>query len=215
MIKLINVNKSYGPKGVSLSNINLHIKKGEFVFITGDSGSGKTTLLKLLYCEEKPTSGQVIINGINIGTLKRSQIAYLRRRLGVVFQDFRLLDGRTIFENVAIPLEVSGIPTADIVKKVHSVLSIVRLHHRMDEKVSSLSGGEQQKVAVARAVINDPPILLADEPTGSLDIKAGGEILDILKMINAKGTTVVFATHNRALIEGGRVISLEKGRAFS
>lgn len=215
MIKLINVNKSYGPKAVSLSNINIHIKKGEFVFITGVSGSGKTTLLKLLYGEERPTSGQALINGKNINTLKRSEIPYLRRRVGVVFQDFRLLEGRSIFENVAIPLEVSGIPAADIVKKVHSVLSTVRLHHRMDEKVSSLSAGEQQKVAVARAVINDPLILLADEPTGSLDVKAGEEILDILKMINAKGTTVVFATHNRALIKDGRVITMEKGRVFS
>lgn len=215
MIKLINVNKSYGPKAVSLSNINLHIKKGEFVFITGVSGSGKTTLLKLLYGEERPTSGQVLINGKNIGPLKRSEISYIRRRLGVVFQDFRLLEGRTIFENVAIPLEVSGMPPADIIKKVQGVLGAVRLHHRMDEKVSSLSGGEQQKVAVARAVINDPLILLADEPTGSLDIKAGEEILDILKMINAKGTTVVFATHNRALIKDGRVITMEKGRVFS
>lgn len=214
MIKLINVNKFYGPRSVSLSDVNLHIKKGEFVFITGASGSGKTTLLKLFYGEERPTSGRILINGKNINALKRSEIPYLRRRLGVVFQDFRLLEGKTIFENVAIPLEISGMPMADIIKKASGILSAVRLHHRMDEKVSSLSGGEQQKVAVARAIINDPLILLADEPTGSLDSKAGEEIVDILRAVNAKGTTVVLATHNRSLLKDGRVVVMEKGRVL-
>lgn len=215
MIQLNNVSKFYGPGIASLSDVTLTVKKGEFIFLTGGSGSGKTTLLKLLYCEERPTSGHIIINGQSIENLRSSEIPYLRRRVGVVFQDFKLLQERTIFENVAIPLEVSGVSRADIEKRVQSVLKTVRLHHRMDEKVSSLSGGEQQKVAVGRAIINDPMILLADEPTGSLDNNSGNEIMEILRSFNARGTTVLFATHNKSLIADGRVIVLEKGRTLN
>lgn len=215
MIQLINVCKTYGPGITSLSDINLAIKKGEFVFVTGASGSGKTTLLKLLYCEERPTSGQILINGKNIDSLGTSEIPYLRRRIGVVFQDFKLLSERTIFENVAIPLEVLGAPKEEIVKRVEIVLKTVKLHHRMDEKVSYLSGGEQQKVAVARAIINNPMIILADEPMGSLDRGSGDEIMGILRSVNSMGTTVVLASHNMSLIKDGRVIVMEKGRILS
>ncbi len=215
MIQLNSVYKTYGQGITSLSNINLAIKKGEFVFITGASGSGKTTLLKLLYCEERPTSGQILINRQAVDSLKISEIPYLRRRIGVIFQDFKLLSERTIFDNVAIPLEVLGLPREEIVKRVQDVLKKVRLHHRMEEKVSSLSGGEQQKVAVGRAIINDPMILLIDEPTGSLDSGTGDEIMEILRSVNARGTTTVIATHNRSLIKEGRAVVLEKGRIVS
>lgn len=215
MIQLNSVYKTYGQGITSLSNINLAIKKGEFVFITGASGSGKTTLLKLLYCEERPTSGQILINRQAVDSLKISEIPYLRRRIGIIFQDFKLLSERTIFDNVAIPLEVLGLPREEIVKRVQDVLKKVRLHHRMEEKVSSLSGGEQQKVAVGRAIINDPMILLVDEPTGSLDSGTGDEIMEILRSVNARGTTTVIATHNRSLIKEGRAVVLEKGRIVS
>lgn len=215
MIQLNSVYKTYGQGITSLSNINLAIKKGEFVFITGASGSGKTTLLKLLYCEERPTSGQILINRQAVDSLKVSEIPYLRRRIGIIFQDFKLLSERTIFDNVAIPLEVLGLPREEIVKRVQDVLRKVRLHHRMEEKVSSLSGGEQQKVAVGRAIINDPMILLVDEPTGSLDSGTGDEIMEILRSVNARGTTTVIATHNRSLIKEGRAVVLEKGRILS
>ncbi len=215
MIQLNSVYKTYGQGITSLSNINLAIKKGEFVFITGASGSGKTTLLKLLYCEERPTSGQILINRQAVDSLKISEIPYLRRRIGVIFQDFKLLSEKTIFDNVAIPLEVLGLPRGEVVKRVQDVLKKVRLHHRMEEKVSSLSGGEQQKVAVGRAIINDPMILLVDEPTGSLDSGTGDEIMEILRSVNARGTTAVIATHNRYLIKEGRAVVLEKGRIVS
>lgn len=215
MIQLNSVYKTYGQGITSLSNINLAIKKGEFVFITGASGSGKTTLLKLLYCEERHTSGQILINHQAVDSLKISEIPYLRRRIGIIFQDFKLLSERTIFDNVAIPLEVLGLPREEIVKRVQDVLKKVRLHHRMEEKVSSLSGGEQQKVAVGRAIINDPMILLVDEPTGSLDSGTGDEIMEILRSVNARGTTTVIATHNRSLIKDGRAVVLEKGRIVS
>lgn len=216
MIQFINVHKSYGPGVQSLSGVNLHVDKGEFVFVTGPTGSGKTTLLKLLYCEERPTSGRVIIDGKDTGVLKSSEIAYLRRRLGVVFQDFKLLGERTIFENVAVPLEVLEVPKEEMTKRVKDVLNTVRLPNKMDERVSSLSGGEQQKVAVARAIINNPLIILADEPTGSLDTRSGDEIMAILRAVNSKGTTIVFATYNMSLIpDGSRVVFMEKGRVLS
>lgn len=212
MIQFINVQKSYGPGIASLADINLTIKKGEFVFVTGTSGSGKTTLLKLLYCAERPTNGHILLNGKNIDTLKSSEIAHLRRRIGIVFQDFKLLPERTIFENVAIPLEILGLAREDIVRKVQGVLKTVKLHHRTEEKVSYLSGGEQQKVAVARAIINDPLILLADEPTGSLDRHTGDEIMNILKSVHARGTTVIIATYDTSMIRDERAVIMDKGR---
>jgi cell division transport system ATP-binding protein len=215
MIQFVNVYKSYGPGITSLSDVSLTIKKGEFVFITGPSGSGKTTLLKLLYREERPTGGHILINGKDISTLRSSEIPYLRRRIGVVFQDFRLLYERTIFENVAIPLEVSGLPKDEVIKRVQGILKTVRLHHRMDERVSSLSGGEQQKVAVARAIINNPMTILADEPLGSLDRASGDEIMEILRSVNSRGTTVVFATHDLSAVGSGRAVVIEKGRVLS
>lgn len=212
MIQLNSVYKTYGQGITSLSNINLAIKKGEFVFITGASGSGKTTLLKLLYCEERPTSGKILINGKNIDAAKRSDIPYIRRRTGVVFQDFKLLEGKSIFDNLAIPLEILGLAKAEIVKKVQGVLNTVGLRGRMEERVSSLSAGEQQKVAIARAIINNPSNIIADEPTGSLDASSGDKIMEILRAVNSRGTTVVCATHNLSLIKGERVIIMDKGR---
>lgn len=215
MIRISKVSKSYVPGTSSLSDVNLSVNKGEFVFLIGGSGSGKTTLLKLLYCEERPTSGHILINGKNIENLRRSEIPYLRRGIGVIFQDFKLLQERTIFENLAIPLEVSGVSNTDVKKKVQDVLKTVRIHHRMDVKVSCLSGGEQQKVAVGRAIINEPLILLADEPTGSLDANAGNEIIEILRSVNIKGTTILYATHNKSFVAGERAIFMEKGRTLN
>lgn len=215
MIQLTNVSKSYDQGITSLSDVSLTVKKGEFVFVTGPSGSGKTTLLKLLYCEERPTSGQILINQQEVNTLRKSEVPYLRRQIGVVFQDFRLLEGRSIFENVAIPLEVLGLSKGETAHRVQKVLISVRLHHRMEERVSSLSTGEQQKVALARAIINNPVILLADEPTGSLDDVTGNEIMAILRSVNAGGTTLIIATHNTSLIGDERAVILEKGRIIS
>lgn len=215
MIQLINVHKTYGSGIASLSGINMDVGKGEFVFLNGAGGSGKTTLLKLLYCEEQPSSGQILIDRQRIDSLRASEIPYLRRRIGVVFQDFRLLSERTIFENVAIPLEILGLPEEEIVKRVQGVLRRVRLHHRMEERISYLSGGEQQKVAVARAIINNPAIILADEPLGSLDKASGEEIMGILRAVNSLGTTVILATHSASIIKNERVVTLEKGRTIS
>lgn len=215
MIRISKVSKSYVPGMSSLSDVNLSVNKGEFVFLVGGSGSGKTTLLKLLYCEERPTSGNILINDKKIEIIKRSEIPYLRRLIGVVFQDFKLLQERTIFENLAIPLEVSGVPKAEVNKKVQAALKTVRINRRLDEKVSCLSGGEQQRIAIGRAIISEPLVLLADEPTGSLDAAAGAEIIEILRSVNAKGTTILFATHNKSLVEGGRTIFIEKGRILN
>lgn len=215
MIRISKVSKSYVPGISSLSDVNLSVNKGEFVFLVGGSGSGKTTLLKLLYCEERPTSGNILINDKKIEIIKRSEIPYLRRLIGVVFQDFKLLQERTIFENLAIPLEVSGVSKADVNKKVQAALKTVRIHRRVDEKVSCLSGGEQQRIAIGRAIISEPLVLLADEPTGSLDAAAGAEIIEILRSVNAKGTTILFATHNKSLVAGGRTIFIEKGRILN
>ena len=214
MIQLHNVGMSYQAETPALSDINLKIPKGDFVFLTGQSGAGKSTLLKLLYADLVPTSGQVLIDGVNLSRLSRSQIPLLRRSIGVVFQDYKLLPNRTVLENVAITLEVLGWGKRDIGKKVYHILKQMGLEDKVNSTPLRLSGGEQQRVALARALVNDPKILIADEPTGNLDQENKEQILAIFKEANIRGTTVVVATHDRRVMYNShrRVIHLEKGR---
>ncbi len=213
MIQLHNVSLAYQKDATALNGICLRIDKGEFVFLTGPSGAGKTTLLRLLYGALTPTSGQVLVNGQNVSRMTPSQIPLLRRSIGVVFQDFKLLQNRTVFENVAITLEVLGWGRADIGKRVLHILKQMGIESKINLTPQRLSGGEQQRVALARALVNDPKILLADEPTGNLDEANKNQILSIFRDANARGTTVVVATHDRRLIDNGhkRMITLCKG----
>jgi len=214
MIQLHNVFMSYQSDAAALNGINLRIPRGEFAFLTGVSGAGKSTLLKLLYVDLVPSRGQVLIDGQNVNRLTRRQVPYLRRTIGVVFQDFKLLGNRTVFENVAITLDVLGWSKKDIGKKVFHILKQVGLEHKINSTPMRLSGGEQQRVALARALVNDPKILLADEPTGNLDEENKELILDIFKEANIRGTTVVVATHDRRLIGHchRRMVVLDKGQ---
>ena len=213
MIQLHNVSLSYQRDAAALNNLSLRISKGEFVFLTGLSGAGKSTLLKLLYVAMKPTRGDLVIDGQTVSRLTPSQIPFLRRNIGVVFQDFKLMPNRTVLENVAITLEVLGWGKKDIGKKVYHVLKQLGIEHKINATPLRLSGGEQQRVALARALVNEPRILLADEPTGNLDEGSKEQILSYFKEANIRGTTVIVATHDRRLIEnsGKRVIVLEKG----
>ena len=213
MIQLHNVFMTYQRDATALNGVTLTIPKGEFVFLTGISGAGKSTLLRLLYAALKPTRGQVLVDGQNISRLKPAQIPYLRRNIGIVFQDFKLLQNRTVMENVAITLEVLGWGKKDIGKKCYHILKQMGLDHKINATPLRLSGGEQQRVALARALVNDPKILLADEPTGNLDDDNKEQILTIFREANIRGTTVVVATHDRRLIENShkRVIVLDKG----
>jgi len=214
MIQLYNVSKAYQRDQAALADITLKVGKGEFVYLTGPSGAGKSTFLKLLYCAERPSRGQILINGRNITRFGAARIPYLRRNLGIVFQDFKLLTRRTVFENVAFPLEVQGRKRYEVSKKVYQTLKQVGLEHRLNYYPLQLSGGEQQRVAVARALVVDPLILLADEPTGNLDPEVTLDIMELFKSANARGTTVVMATHDRGLIREfpRRVLTLEAGR---
>jgi cell division transport system ATP-binding protein len=213
MIQLHNVSLAYQKDATALNDITLMIDKGEFVFLTGPSGAGKTTLLRLLYGALTPTRGQVLIDGKNVSHMTAAQIPYLRRSVGVVFQDFKLLPSRTVFENVSITLEVLGWGRADIGKKVMHILKQMGMESKIHLTTERLSGGEQQRVALARALVNDPKILLADEPTGNLDDANKNQILNIFKEANVRGTTVVVATHDRRLIEHAhkRLVTLNKG----
>ncbi len=214
MIQIYNVCKSYQKDSSALEDINLKIPKGDFVYLTGASGAGKSTLLKLLYCAERPSRGQILINGQNITRMGVSKVPMLRRRLGIVFQDFKLLNRRTVFENVAFPLEVQGKKRYEVSKKVYQTLKLVGLEHKLQRHPLELSGGEQQRVAVARALVVDPLVLIADEPTGNLDFKVTLEIMELFKGANARGSTVVLATHDMEMIRRfpRRVISLDQGR---
>lgn len=213
MIQLHNVSLAYQKDATALNEITLRIDKGEFVFLTGPSGAGKTTLLRLLYGALSPTRGQVLIDGKNVSHMSASQIPLLRRSVGVVFQDFKLLSTRTVFENVAVTLEVLGWGRADIGKKVMHILKQMGMESKINLTPQRLSGGEQQRVALARALVNDPKILLADEPTGNLDEANKNQILNIFKEANVRGTTVVVATHDRRLIDLGhkRLVTLSNG----
>ena len=214
MIQLHNVSMSYQAEMSALKDINLKIPKGDFVFLTGQSGAGKSTLLKLLYAGLIPSRGQVLIDGVNLTRLPRSQVPMLRRSIGVVFQDYKLLPNRTVLENVAITLEVLGWGKRDIGKKVFHILKRMGLEDKVNSIPLRLWGGEQQRVALARALVNDPKILIADEPTGNLDEENKEQILSLFKDANIRGTTVVVATHDKRVIVNShrRVIHLEKGR---
>ncbi|MBO4902849.1 MAG: cell division ATP-binding protein FtsE [Lachnospiraceae bacterium] len=217
MITLENVSKSYQTGVAALSDVTLHIQKGEFVFIVGDSGSGKSTLIKLLLRELTPTSGRVIVNNYDLSKLRRRKIAKFRRNIGVVFQDFRLLKDRNVYENVAFAQRVIEVPTRQIRKNVPAMLSLVGLASKYKAKPKQLSGGEQQRVALARALVNNPPILLADEPTGNLDPRNSWEIMKLLEEINKRGTTVLVVTHNREIVNAmrKRVVTVKKGVIIS
>ena len=212
MIQLIHVSKSYDRR-VALSDLTLEIGKGEFVLLMGPSGAGKSTLLRMLIGEERPDQGQIFVQGKNVGQLRQSEVPYLRRKIGTVFQDFRLLPKKSVFENVALPLIVQRSSTADIRRKVTEALRAVGVEHKKDQSPASLSTGEQQRVCIARAIVNGPVVLLADEPTGNLDPERTAEIIELFKLINARGTTVVVATHDphvMALVNR-RVITLMQG----
>ena len=213
MIVLENVVKSY-PNGVgAINGISLHIKRGEFVFIVGASGSGKSTLIKLLLKELEPTEGRIRVNGMNLSRMKKRAIPQYRRKIGCVFQDFRLLKDRNVYENVAFAQRVIVTPTREIKKNVPAMLSLVGLAEKYKSYPRQLSGGEQQRVALARALVNSPDILLADEPTGNLDPKISREIMKLLEEINARGTTVVVVTHDENIVNTmkKRVIRMQKG----
>jgi cell division transport system ATP-binding protein len=217
MIQLFHVQKRYGDEAPALADVSLEIRKGEFVFLTGPSGAGKSTLLRLVFCAEPPTEGQLLVFGRNVARIRASSIPFVRRSIGVVFQDFKLLEHRTLAENVAFPLQVKGVRPAEVERRVVQALRGVGLEHRAERFPLSLSGGEQQRAAVARALVGDPALLLADEPTGNLDADRTAEVLQLLEAANARGTPVVVATHDRGLLarHKKRVVALEGGRVVS
>lgn len=214
MIEFSDVSKKYSSRSPwALRHVNFKVEDGEFVFIIGESGSGKSTLIKLLTCEERTTEGQVLIDGYNINTMKRRIVPYLRRNIGMVFQDFRLIPSKTIYENVAFALDILGVPPKTVRRQVSMVLSTVGLKAREKAKPDELSGGEQQRVGIARAMVNNPALLLADEPTGNLDPANSESIMALLEEINRNGTTVVVCTHDRSLVNRmqKRVIEISDG----
>jgi len=212
MIRMFHVHKNYGAKK-ALANITLDISKNELLFISGPSGAGKTTLLKLLYLGENVSEGQILIEGINLSRISHKRIPLLRRKFGIIFQDYKLIATKTVFDNIAIVLEATGKKRRFIEKKVKSILRTVGMEESLRSFPPSLSGGEQQRIAVARAVVGDPKIILADEPTGNLDEVSADIILDLLKRFHTRGATVIIATHDKELIRktGGRVIHLNQG----
>ncbi len=214
MIEMKDVWKTY-PNGVmAINGIDVSISKGEFVYVVGPSGAGKSTFIKLMYREEKPTKGTVVVNGYNLGQIKEKRIPMLRRSLGIVFQDFKLLPQLTVYENVAFALEVIEEPASTIKRKVMNVLDIVQLKNKARFYPHEISGGEQQRVAIARAIVNSPAVLIADEPTGNLDPDTSWGIMKVLEEINNRGTTIVMATHNKEIVNTirKRVIAIEGGR---
>ncbi len=225
MIQMYHVEKRYDAGSVALRDVSLSLERGEFAFLTGPSGAGKTTLLRLLFCAERATSGQIIVAGRNVSRLPPSAIPELRRRIGVIFQDFKLLGDRTVFENVAIALEIAGAPRREIRARSWSILKRLGLGHRLDHSPRAISGGEQQRVAIARALVTEPALLLADEPTGNLDPDLALDIMDIVADAHARGTTVLVATHDRMLLdryrhrrivlEGGRVLADRPAESWS
>ncbi|MFC3886555.1 cell division ATP-binding protein FtsE [Bacillus songklensis] len=214
MIEMQNVQKTY-PNGVkAINGINVKINQGEFVYIVGPSGAGKSTFIKMMYREEKPTTGQILVNGINLAKLKNSKVPIFRRNLGVVFQDFKLLPKLTVYENVAFALEVIEEHPEKIKTRVMEVLDLVKLKHKVRSLPDELSGGEQQRISIARSIVNNPKVVIADEPTGNLDPETSWEIMDIFEEINKRGTTVLMATHNREIVNTirKRVIAIENGK---
>jgi cell division transport system ATP-binding protein len=213
IIRMFHVHHNYGPKK-ALIDITLDIAKNEFVFISGPSGAGKSTLLKLFYLGEPVSEGQILIDGINLARIPRKRIPHLRRKFGIIFQDYKLIPTKSVYDNVALVLEAAGAKKRMIQKKVKSVLRLVGMEDRLKALPPSLSGGEQQRIAVARAIIGDPKIILADEPTGSLDEESAEVILELLRGVHIRGATVIIATHDKALMRktGGQVLQLQQGR---
>ena len=216
LIRMKNVKKKYRNGVTAIYDLNLKIKKGEFVFVIGSTGCGKSTLIKMLYREEKPTSGQIIVGGLDVGKLRNSKVYKLRRKLGVVFQDFRLLPDKTVYDNVAFSLEIFGLPKDEIYSKVVKVLDLVGLKNKAKNYPNQLSGGEQQRVAIARAIVNGPKLLICDEPTGNLDEATSMEIMNVLDAINKMGTTIIMVTHDTEIVNKmkKRVILLDAGRVL-
>ncbi len=214
MIRLVGVSKRYGNGMLAVSDINLNVSKGDFVFLVGPSGAGKSTIIKMLLKEENCTKGRLFVDDLEITQLHRRKVPFLRRKMGVVFQDYRLLPNKTVFENVAFAMEITGASQREIRKNVPMILSVVGLADKQKCYPNQLSGGEQQRVSIARAMINNPPILIADEPTGNLDPETSWDIMKILKQINRRGTTVVMATHDKEIVDimQQRVVALENGR---
>ena len=214
MIEARHLSKSYSRGVYALQDLTLSIGKGEFVFLTGPSGAGKSTLLRLLLLQERPSEGELTVNGHELTTLRRRDVQEYRRGIGFIFQDFKLIPTRTVLENISFVSEVLGVPAAQQRRRAFQVLKWVGLQHRMNAFPRDLSGGEQQRVAIARALVNDPPLLLADEPTGNLDPDLSLEVMNLLREVNAGGTTVVVATHDRELIRlvGRRTMTLDSGR---
>ncbi|WIW71992.1 MULTISPECIES: cell division ATP-binding protein FtsE [Anaerosinus] len=214
MIHMKNVSKRYDNGSIALSNINIDINKGEFVFIVGPSGAGKSTFIKMIFREVLPTEGELIVNGRNTLAMSASDVPYLRRGLGIIFQDYRLLPEKTVYENVAFAMQVIEAPRREMQKRVNSVLDLVGLNDKLKSFPSQLSGGEQQRVAIARAIVNNPMIVIADEPTGNLDPETSWDIMRIFERINKSGTTIVMATHDKTIVDTmkKRVIAIENGR---
>jgi cell division transport system ATP-binding protein len=214
MIRIKNVSKKYEGGLVALDGVDFRIQKNEFVYLVGASGAGKSTLLRLIFRSEHPSSGEIFIDNFSLNNLKEKQVPYLRRRIGFVFQDFKLLPKRTVYENVAFALRFYNYSRSRIRRQVSQVLELVNLSSKMHHLPSQLSGGEQQRICIARAIVNNPPILLADEPTGSLDPDTSWEIMQLLSKINARQTTVIVATHNKGIVDDirKRVVALEKGK---
>lgn len=214
MLEMRHAGKVYPGGAVALEDINVHISPGEFVFLVGPSGAGKSTFIRLISREIEPTSGQILVDGVDVMKLKRGDIPYLRRQLGIVFQDFRLLNDRTAYENVAFAMQVIEAPSHKIRQRVNEVLDLVGLKGRGNNYPGEMSGGEQQRVAIARAIVNDPLLVIADEPTGNLDPETSKEIMEIFTQINSRGTTILMATHDKTMVDymQKRVIALENGR---
>lgn len=214
LISIKGVNKRYKNGVTALCNFNLSIKTGDFVFVIGASGSGKSTLIKLLHREEKPDSGKIILGGIDVSKLRNRKVYKLRRKLGIVFQDYKLLPKLTVFENVAFALEIFGLPKNEVRQKTIKAIELVGLKNKAKQFPNHLSGGEQQRVAIARAIVNEPKLLLCDEPTGNLDPKISLEIVKVLETINKNGTTVIMATHDKEIVDSmkKRVVVIEDGK---
>jgi len=213
LIEFYRVAKEYHARRV-LRDVTFQVAKGEFVFLTGPSGAGKTTLLKMLFRAERPTEGQLIVNGMNVGAMSAGRVPALRRSMGVVFQDYKLLPRRTVLDNVTFVLKFLGVPAAERRRRAYQTLRLVELHHRLAALPEELSGGEQQRVALARALVNDPVLLVADEPTGNLDHRLANEVMKLFAQANVRGTTVLVATHDSDLVKktGRRCLTLDRGR---
>ena len=212
MLLMSGVSKTYRNGSVALKNIDLHIKPGEFVFLVGPSGAGKSTFIKMLFKEVLPTTGKIYVDGVDVLALTDKEVPFLRRQLGIIFQDYRLLPNRTVYENVAFAMQVIEAPRREIQKRVNHVLELVGLRYRARNFPTELSGGEQQRVAIARAIVNNPVIVIADEPTGNLDPETSWEIMKIFERINKNGTTIVMATHDKTVVDTmrKRVIAIER-----